>query len=127
MKDADHVYSGRPSRDGRYVTLGVETSRAPRTNYVYDWETGALTQWVLPSAPEVDLTKFAVARLVERTPPATAPRSRCSCATRRAARPKSTAGRDPCPVVVDFHGGPEGQAQPGFAPYAQLFVDAGFT
>jgi dipeptidyl aminopeptidase/acylaminoacyl peptidase len=33
----------------------------------------------------------------------------------------------PCPVVVDFHGGPEGQARPGFSAYAQMFVDAGFT
>jgi len=33
----------------------------------------------------------------------------------------------PCPVVVEFHGGPEGQAQPGFSTYAQAFVDAGFV
>jgi dipeptidyl aminopeptidase/acylaminoacyl peptidase len=40
--------------------------------------------------------------------------------------PEAPAGGDPCPVVIDFHGGPEGQAQPGFSPYAQAFVDAGF-
>jgi dipeptidyl aminopeptidase/acylaminoacyl peptidase len=34
---------------------------------------------------------------------------------------------DPCPVIVQFHGGPEGQARPGFSPAAQLFVDAGFV
>jgi dipeptidyl aminopeptidase/acylaminoacyl peptidase len=33
----------------------------------------------------------------------------------------------PCPVVVEFHGGPEGQAQPGFSPGAQIYVDAGFV
>ena len=33
----------------------------------------------------------------------------------------------PCPVVVQFHGGPEGQATPGFSPTAQLWVDAGFV
>jgi dipeptidyl aminopeptidase/acylaminoacyl peptidase len=33
----------------------------------------------------------------------------------------------PCPVVVDFHGGPEGQSRPGLSRYAQLYVDAGFT
>ena len=126
MKDADHVYPGTPSRDGRYVTLGVETAKAPRTSYVYDWQTRTLTQWALPSAPEVDLTKFAVARLETypardgtkvpmfvRYPP------RCA--------PEAPAGGEPCPVVVEFHGGPEGQAQPGFNPYAQLFVDAGFV
>jgi dipeptidyl aminopeptidase/acylaminoacyl peptidase len=32
----------------------------------------------------------------------------------------------PCPVLVHFHGGPEGQSKPGFSPLWQLFVDAGF-
>ena len=32
----------------------------------------------------------------------------------------------PCPVIVHFHGGPESQSTPGFSPYAQLFVDAGY-
>ena len=35
-------------------------------------------------------------------------------------------GPGPCPVVVLFHGGPEGQAQAGFSTFAQLLVDAGF-
>jgi dipeptidyl aminopeptidase/acylaminoacyl peptidase len=125
MKDADHVYNGSASRDGRYVTLGVETSRAPRTNYVYDWETRSLTQWALPSAPEVDLSSFAVARL--ETYPARDGTS-IPMFVRYPARcaPEAPAGGEPCPVVVEFHGGPEGQAQPGFNPYAQLFVDDGF-
>src|SRR5262249_18728035 len=33
----------------------------------------------------------------------------------------------PCPVVVYFHGGPEGQATAGFSGFAQLFVEAGFV
>jgi dipeptidyl aminopeptidase/acylaminoacyl peptidase len=126
MKDADHVHVGSLSRDGRYATIGVETAKAPRTAYVYDWQTKALTPWVLPSAPEVDLERFAVARLESypsrdgtaipifvRYPP--------QCA------PEAPALPAPCPVLVEFHGGPEGQAQPGFSPYAQLFVDAGFV
>jgi dipeptidyl aminopeptidase/acylaminoacyl peptidase len=125
MKDADHVYPGTPSLDGRYVALGVETAQAPRTSYVYDWETKALTKWVLPGAPEVDLTKFAVARLESypardgtKIPMFVRYPARCA--------PEAPAGGDPCPVVLEFHGGPEGQAQPGFNPYAQLIVDAGF-
>jgi dipeptidyl aminopeptidase/acylaminoacyl peptidase len=125
MPDADHVFAGTASRDGRYVTLGVETSRAPRTSYVYDWETKSLTQWVLPGAPEVDLAKFAVARLESypardgtKIPMFVRYPARCA--------PEAPAGGVPCPVVVEFHGGPEGQAPPGFSPYAQLFVDAGF-
>jgi dipeptidyl aminopeptidase/acylaminoacyl peptidase len=125
LKDADHVYAGASTRDGRFVTLGVETGKAPRTSYVYDWQTKTLTQWVLPSAPEVDLTKFAVARLESypardgtKIPMFVRYPARCA--------PEAPAAGDPCPVVVDFHGGPEGQAQPGFSPPAQAFVDAGF-
>lgn len=125
FRDADHVYVGAPSRDGRYVTLGVETSRAPRTSYVYDWESGSLTQWALPGAPEVDLAKFAVARL-ETYPARDGTRIPTFVRYPERCAPEAPPGGDPCPVVVDFHGGPEGQAQPGFSPYAQLFVDAGF-
>ena len=30
-------------------------------------------------------------------------------------------------MIVEFHGGPEGQSRPGFNPRAQLYVDAGFV
>ncbi|MCL2450264.1 MAG: prolyl oligopeptidase family serine peptidase, partial [Polyangiaceae bacterium] len=41
-------------------------------------------------------------------------------------RPPSC-GAEPCPVVVAFHGGPEGQARPGFSVGPQMFVEAGFV
>jgi dipeptidyl aminopeptidase/acylaminoacyl peptidase len=124
-KDADHVYTGPASDDGRFVTIGVETAKAPRTNYVFDWDTQTLTQWVLPSAPEVDLSQFAIARLESypardgtKIPMFVRYPARCA--------PGASPPSEPCPVIVEFHGGPEGQAGPGFSPYAQLFVDAGF-
>ncbi len=124
-KDADHVYSGSATRDGRFVTLGVETGKAPRSSYVWDWETKVLTQWVVPSAPEVDLAGFVAARLMsyparDGTPIPMFARFPKGCA------PEENKAADPCPVVVEFHGGPEGQAQPGFSPYTQLFVESGF-
>jgi dipeptidyl aminopeptidase/acylaminoacyl peptidase len=39
----------------------------------------------------------------------------------------TSSNRAPCPVVVSFHGGPEGQSRPGFNLRAQLFVQAGFV
>ena len=56
--DAEQVRAGQSTPDGRYVTIGIETGTAPRTSYVWDWERRALTQWVVPSAPEVDLSRF---------------------------------------------------------------------
>ncbi len=64
-EDADHVYAGSVSRDGRFATLGVESGKAPRTSYVWDWTSRTLTQWVVPSAPEVDLSAFVPAKLDE--------------------------------------------------------------
>jgi len=124
-KDADHIYAGAPSRDGRFVTLGVETGKAPRSSYIWDWTQRTLTQWVVPSSPEVDLAWFVPARLMsyparDGTPIPMFVRFPKGCA------PEENASTDPCPVVVQFHGGPEAQAQPGFSAYAQLFIDAGF-
>jgi dipeptidyl aminopeptidase/acylaminoacyl peptidase len=117
---ADHVYAGATTTDGRFTTIGVETAKAPRTSYVYDWKAGTLTRWVVPSAPEVDTSTFAVARLEayparDGTPIPVLVRRPASCTP------------EPCPVIVEFHGGPEGQSQPGFSTYAQMFVDAGFV
>jgi len=118
--DADHVYAGSSTRNGRFTTFGVETAQAPRTSYVYDWTTGELVQWVVPSAPEADTKSFSVATL--ETYPAR-DGTKIPVFVRRPNRCEPA----PCPVIVEFHGGPEGQAQPGFSGYAQMFVDAGFV
>ncbi|MEW6757335.1 MAG: prolyl oligopeptidase family serine peptidase [Acidobacteriota bacterium] len=117
---ADHVYYGETSWDGRYTALGIETATSPRTNWVLDWKTGALSRWVVPSAPEVDTRTFSVATL-EHYP------ARDGTKIPMFVRRPKAASQGPCPVVVEFHGGPESQATPGFSPMAQLYVDAGFT
>lgn len=118
LPQADHIYAGRTTRDGRYTTLGIETATAPRASWVYDWNSGKLTQWVVPSTPETNTQDFAVATLEYY------PARDGAQVPMFVRRPKNCPL--PCPVVVEFHGGPEGQATPGFSPYAQMFVDAGF-
>jgi dipeptidyl aminopeptidase/acylaminoacyl peptidase len=117
---ADHVDAGASTRNGRWQTLGIVTATAPRTSYVIDWRTSKLTRWVLPSAPEIDTGRFVAATL--ETYPAR-DGTRIPAFVRRPAR----CPVEPCPVVIDFHGGPEGQARPGFSPGAQLFLDEGFV
>ncbi len=117
---ADHVYAGVTTRNGRFTTIGVETATAPRSSYVFDWNAGTLRQWVVPSAPEMDTRAFAPAKLEFCT-------ARDGAQIPLFVRRPAKCGLEPCPVVVEFHGGPEGQAQPGFSPYAQLFVDAGYV
>lgn len=124
--DADHVFVGTTSRDGRFATVAVDASRAPFTPYVWDWSSKSLTQWAVPSAPEVDLSGFATAKLMaypakDGTPIPMFVRFPKGCS------PGENPSADPCPIVVEFHGGPEAQTTAGFSPYAQLFVDAGFV
>lgn len=116
---ADHLYIGTISHDGRYATIGVETSKAPRVSYVYDWKLNKLTQWVLPSAPETDTSSFSEAK------PEFYPARDGTQIPMLVRRPANCA-KKPCPVIVHFHGGPEGQSRPGFNASAQIFIDAGF-
>ncbi|WP_269532311.1 prolyl oligopeptidase family serine peptidase [Chitinimonas sp. BJYL2] len=119
FKGAEHVGIGSVTRDGSKITLGVGTAKAPSTSYVFDWKTGKLTQWVLPSSPEIDTSTFSAATI--ETYPA-----RDGTPIPMVVRRPAKCDPGPCPVVVNFHGGPEGQSTPGFSPVAQLYVDAGF-
>lgn len=123
--DAEQVYAGEATRDGRYVTIGVATAQAPRTSYVFDWTTRTLTQWVVPAAPEADLQSFVPARLMS-YPARDGTKIPMFVRFPKGCVPDENRTSDPCPVIVAFHGGPEGQATPGFSAYHQAYVDAGF-
>ncbi|XXX80530.1 prolyl oligopeptidase family serine peptidase [Sorangium sp. So ce134] len=116
---ADHVVPVATTRDGRFTTLLLETSRSPATSYVLDWTTGKLTQWHTPSTPEMQPDAFAAATL-ESYPARDG--AQIPMFVRRPAQCER-----PCPVIVHFHGGPESQTRAGFNARAQIFVDAGFV
>lgn len=78
-----------------------------------------MTQWLLPSAPEVDLKSFAVAELLNYE-------TRDGVKIPMFVRFPKNCKEKTCPVVVHFHGGPEAQTEAGFSPLAQAFVDEGF-
>lgn len=120
----DHFMSGATTRDGQVTIFGIITSKAPRLAYTYDWTARKFTQWVLPSAPEVDLSQFVVSELMTyeardkvKIPMFVRFPKKCELTNKK---------RENCPVVIHFHGGPEGQSTPGFSPVAQAFVDEGF-
>lgn len=118
--NADHVFLGSTTRDGHISMLGVVTAKSPRLSYSYDWRTQKLTQWVMPSAPEVDLESFSGSQLMKY-------KTRDQIEIPMIVRfPKNCEATKDCPVVVHFHGGPEGQSVPGFSTMAQAFVDEGF-
>ena len=123
---ADQVSFGSTSRDGRFTAVLVNRGTALPSSSVLDWSTGRLTQWHVPSSPEIDPGRFAPATLEsyparDGTPIPMFVRRPEACST-----PPPAGGSGPCPVIVEFHGGPEGQSEAGFDAGAQLFVDAGF-
>jgi dipeptidyl aminopeptidase/acylaminoacyl peptidase len=120
LPQADRYSFGPTTPDGRFTTIGVDDGRHPLQGYVLDWSTGKVAPWHSPSTPETDTTTFARATLEtyparDATPIPVLVRHPASCPS------------GPCPVIVAFHGGPEGQARPGFNVGAQMFVDAGFV
>jgi len=117
---ADHVSVSGLSRDGRFVQLSVSGAQIPTTTLVYDWQTKKLATWRVPETPEVDVSKFAK-QTIESYP------ARDGTKIPMVVRRPAQCAAMPCPVVVAFHGGPEGQSRPGFSTNAQLYVDAGFV
>ena len=118
LADADNVNLAGVTRNGRYVQLALDGATMAPRSAVFDWQSGKVVTWRPPMTPEIDTSKFAKATL-EYYPARDG--TKIPMFVRRATCP------GPCPVVVNFHGGPEGQATAGFSGAAQLWVDAGFT
>lgn len=116
---ADHVWPASTTPDGRYSTFLVDPGSGPPAAYVVDWQGNKLTSWHTPSTPEVDTSRFVRPTLE------TYPARDGTKIPMFVYRPASC--QKPCPVVVEFHGGPEGQALAGWNARAQIFVDAGFV
>lgn len=122
LPTGEHVTLAPAGRAAGRAILVVDPGTAPASSGVLELASRKVTTWHVPSAPEVDLASF-VPVSVEDYPARDG--ARIPMLVRR---PASCAKAvTPCPVVVDFHGGPEAQARAGFNPRAQLFVDAGFV
>jgi len=116
---AEQLFRGSLSEDGRWMTYSIMSSNHPSKVYMYDWKTGESVLWLDSSTPEIDLG-FAVTASLESYPardgtdiPMFVWRPRiCELQT--------------CPVIVDFHGGPEAQAIPSFSATGIMLQQRGF-
>jgi dipeptidyl aminopeptidase/acylaminoacyl peptidase len=122
LPEGDHVFIGPAGRVANKAIVVIDPGTAPAKSGVLDLNRKTLISWHVPSAPEVNLDAF-VKVTVEEYPARDG--TKIPMLVRRPAKCEKEA--TPCPVIVDFHGGPEAQARAGFNPRAQLFVDAGFV
>ncbi len=118
FKDALQVSLNSLSDDGRYMSISVNNGKTPTQRYLYDWQTEDLKQLTFPSTPEMNVSGF-VSPILEYYPARDG--TQIPMFVWRA---KTCV--EPCPVIVQFHGGPESQSKPGFSLLAQLFTSNGF-
>ena len=106
------------SRDGKRLAFAANGATRPSEIYVLNLETGKTRQATHTPQPEgVDLAKMVAPELVR------FPAHDGLELTGWLYRPAGTSG--PGPVVISFHGGPEGQERPAFSTTYQALLARG--
>lgn len=119
LEQAQQAYVGSFSTNNRYLSYSAEFHNAPRKNFVIDLQTQKSQEWVLPSTPEINTLGYVKPSLESYKAedgtdvPMFVWRSE-KCKT------------EVCPVIVQFHGGPEAQFIPRFSPLYNLYTEKGF-
>lgn len=119
IKEAQQTYAGPFSYGDRYLSYSAEFHNAPRKNFVFDLVTQKAQEWIIPSTPEINTLQFVKPSLEYY-------KSEDSTDIPMFVWRSEKCKKELCPVVVQFHGGPEGQFIPRFSPIAQLYTDKGF-
>jgi dipeptidyl aminopeptidase/acylaminoacyl peptidase len=106
------------SPDGSRLAIGLSTSTSPGDVWSWDVTAGGLTRWTQSEVGPLDRSTFVTPELV-RYPSFDDLRIPAFVY-----RPLGLEGRRP--VIIDIHGGPEGQSRPGFSlTYQQWVADHG--
>ncbi|MBM4209602.1 MAG: S9 family peptidase, partial [Gammaproteobacteria bacterium] len=118
------LYNLRFDRQGTKLGMTVETPTSPRDVWTYEIESNQATRWTSSEMGLVDPARLSPTQ-VFRYPTW----DRVSGAPRRIPaliQKPAKAGRHP--VVIDIHGGPEGQSRPGYSPFLQyLTAELGYA
>lgn len=103
--------------DSRHLALSLSSARSPSEVYSIDAKTGAVTPWTRHAKMDVAMDKFVEPSLV-----------RWKSFDGRmisgfAYRPDAARFPGKRPVVINIHGGPEGQSRPGFLGRNNYYTD----
>jgi len=118
------LYNLRFDRQSKTLGMTLETPTSPRDAWTYEIETDQATRWTSSEMGLVDparLSSMEVFRYPTWDRVGGTPR-RIPALIQKPAKP----GRHP--VVIDIHGGPEGQSRPGYSPFLQyLTAELGYA
>jgi dipeptidyl aminopeptidase/acylaminoacyl peptidase len=113
------------NRAGKRLALSLESPQSPRDVFVLELERNAVVRYTRSEAGAIDPLQFAPAELI-RFPTFDRQNGKQRQIPAFMYKPRGTPG--PHPVIVEIHGGPESQAQPGWNPFTQFLVrEMGFA
>jgi dipeptidyl aminopeptidase/acylaminoacyl peptidase len=112
------------SPDGRSLGMTLNTAKSPSDSFVLDLgegalEYGELVRWTFSEVGGLDTDAFVEPELV-RYPTFDSGKGGPDSIPAWVYRPE---GAGPYPVIIDIHGGPEGQARPSFSSTYQMWLD----
>ena len=110
------------SPDGKRLAMTLNTASSPSDAYVIDLSNGRLARWTRSEVGGLDTTRFASPSLIRYS---TFDRVGGKRRTIPAFyyRPATAVAETKLPVVINIHGGPEGQASPNFSATTQFLVN----
>jgi len=108
------------SPDGGRLALTLSRPVAPADVYVVDLKTRDVTRWTRSEVGGLNTDAFVEPGLV-RYPTFDTVDGKPRTIPALVYRPRGAAGR--LPVIIDIHGGPEGQSRPGFNAGVQFLVN----
>ena len=112
------------SPDGTRLGLTLNTAQTPSDSFVLDLAEdplghGALTRWTFSEVGGLDTERFRTPELVH-YPTFDSASGGPEAIPAWVYRPQ---GEGPFPVIIQIHGGPEGQSRPGFSSTYQLWME----
>ncbi|MGH7719256.1 MAG: S9 family peptidase [Gemmatimonadaceae bacterium] len=115
---------GEFAPDNRRLALTVNSARTPSDVFTLEigataLDAGALTRWTTSEVGGLDVEKFVEPTLVQ-YPTFDRVRGQARTIPAFVYRPE---GRGPHPVIIQIHGGPEGQSRPTFSSRTQAWVN----
>ncbi len=110
------------SPDGKRLAVTLNTATSPNDVYVVDIGSRALVRWTKSEVGGLDETDFVAPTLI-RYPTFDEVDGKLRTIPAFHYQPRRAVGNVRFPVVIQIHGGPEGQAQPVFDPVAQFMAN----
>lgn len=110
------------SPDGKRLAVTMNSATSPSDVYVIDLKSAALTRWTRSEVGGLDPSKFVAPTLVH-FPTFDTVDGKPRMIPAFYYRPANVPADRKVPVVINIHGGPEGQSLPTFNPTAQFLAN----